>query len=68
MMGEKMMKERMTNKNRRETFNAQHSTPNVQGNGQAMGESMNGRVDEWGAKLFFGLDSHCPSDRGRFEA
>jgi len=24
MMGEKMMKERMTNKNRRETFNAQH--------------------------------------------
>jgi len=30
----------------------EHSTPNiqlsVQGNGKAMSESMNGRVDEWG--------------------
>ena len=48
--------------NGRETFNAQHSTLNVQGNGRAMSESMNERVDERGAKLFFELDSHCPSD------
>ena len=46
--------------NRRGTFNAQHSTLNVQGNEKIGRQCVQ--------NYFGGVDSHCPSDRGKVGA